>query len=275
MSQGFDEIGRWSEIKLDIVRDYASAYSVILARQTVRLHHIYIDGFAGAGMHVSKSTGEVVKGSPANALQLPIKFEEYHFVEIDSEKVKKLRALAEGMTNVWIHEGDCNKVLPENLFPRVRFEDYRRALCLLDPYGLHLDWNVVHAAGQMGTIEVFINFPIMDMNRNVLHSNPENADPGQVARMNAFWGDDSWRSAAYDTTQNLFGWEFKAENSKLVTAYQKRLKTDAGFKYVPDPVLMRNSNNAPLYYLFFASCNETGGKIARDVFAKYREKGVR
>ncbi|HUB66873.1 MAG TPA: hypothetical protein VL981_05250 [Candidatus Methylacidiphilales bacterium] len=29
----FDEIGYWSEIKFDIIRDYAKAYSTILAKQ--------------------------------------------------------------------------------------------------------------------------------------------------------------------------------------------------------------------------------------------------
>ena len=65
----FDEIGYWSEIKLDIIKDYASAYSRILAAQTKpALHHVYIDAFAGAGVHISKATGEYVPGSPTNAL---------------------------------------------------------------------------------------------------------------------------------------------------------------------------------------------------------------
>jgi three-Cys-motif partner protein len=65
----FDEIGVWSEIKLDIVRDYATAYSTILSAQTSpKLHHVYIDAFAGAGVHVSRRTGELVAGSPVNAL---------------------------------------------------------------------------------------------------------------------------------------------------------------------------------------------------------------
>src|SRR5437667_11226817 len=54
----FDEIGYWSEIKLDIVKDYASAYSRILAAQTKpALHHVYVDAFAGARVHISKVTG--------------------------------------------------------------------------------------------------------------------------------------------------------------------------------------------------------------------------
>jgi hypothetical protein len=34
-------------------------------------------------------------------------------------------------------------------------------------------WDVVHAAGQSRAIEIFLNFPVMDMNMNVLWGNPE------------------------------------------------------------------------------------------------------
>jgi len=41
----FDEIGYWSELKLEIIRKYARAYSTILTRQARRLplRHVYID----------------------------------------------------------------------------------------------------------------------------------------------------------------------------------------------------------------------------------------
>ena len=52
----FDEIGYWSELKLEIVKKYASAYSTILAKQSVVKAHLYIDAFAGAGTHLSKTT---------------------------------------------------------------------------------------------------------------------------------------------------------------------------------------------------------------------------
>ena len=44
---------------------------------------------------------------------------------------------------------------------------------MLDPYGLHLDWEVIETAGKMRSIEIFLNFPIMDMNRNALWRNPD------------------------------------------------------------------------------------------------------
>ena len=55
----FDEIGYWSEVKLDIVKKYAAAYSTILASQG-KFTHVYIDAFSGAGMHISKTTDEFV-----------------------------------------------------------------------------------------------------------------------------------------------------------------------------------------------------------------------
>ena len=57
----FDEIGYWSEVKLDIVREYGAAYSKILSKQR-GLQHVYIDAFAGAGQHISKRTGEFITG---------------------------------------------------------------------------------------------------------------------------------------------------------------------------------------------------------------------
>ncbi len=63
----YGEIGPWSEIKLDIIREYASAYSRILNAQG-RFEHLYIDAFAGSGVHVSRMTGNFVPGSPLNAL---------------------------------------------------------------------------------------------------------------------------------------------------------------------------------------------------------------
>jgi len=61
----FDEIGYWSEIKLEIQKEYAAAYSTILAAQkNPSLHHVYIDAFAGSGIHLTKVAQEFVGGRP-------------------------------------------------------------------------------------------------------------------------------------------------------------------------------------------------------------------
>src|SRR6188474_963309 len=163
----FDQIGEWSQIKLDIVREYAKAYSTILAKQA-SLKHVYIDAFAGAGIHQLKSTGDLVPGSPLNALHVEPPFHELHLIDLDGKKVDHLKKLAGDRKEVFIYQGDCNQILLEEVFPKVRYEKFRRGLCLLDPYGLTLNWEVLAKAGAMKSIEIFLNFPMMDMNRNAL-----------------------------------------------------------------------------------------------------------
>jgi three-Cys-motif partner protein len=120
---------------------------------------------------------------------------------------------------------------------------------------------------------MFLNFPVMDMNRNAMWRTPEKAPQDGIERMNRFWGDESWREAAYAESDqgNFFGRELvKQDNDAIVKAFQKRLKTVAGFEFVPDPLPMRNSNNAVVYYLFFASHAPIAKKIITDIFKKYR-----
>jgi three-Cys-motif partner protein len=118
---------------------------------------------------------------------------------------------------------------------------------------------------------------VMDMNMNVLWNNPDNVQVSQLARMDAFWGDRSWRTTLYQTPQGLlpgFALEEKVSNKAVATAYQERLKKVAGFAFVPDPIPMRNTQGAIVYYLFFASANKTGETIVRHIFNKYRSRGA-
>jgi len=224
----FDEIGYWSEIKLEIISKYAAAYSGILARQP-GLEHVYIDAFAGGGVHVARATGGYVLGSPLNALEVQPPFKEYFLIDIAPDKVEGLRARVGDRRDVHIMPGDCNLILLQEVFPRVRYEDYRRGLCLLDPYGLDLDWRVMATAGSMRSIEMFLNFPVLDMNRNVLWHVLEEVDPADRDRLNRFWGDDSWRRVMYSTAGNLFGWEEKSgDNETIARAFRERLRTVGG-----------------------------------------------
>lgn len=263
-----DDIGIWSEIKLDMVKEYAQAYSKILLAK--KLKHIYIDAFAGAGQHISRRTGEFIPGSPLNALNIQPPFHEYHLIDLNPDKVAELQKLKEGKSDVFVYQGDCNKILMNKIFPRVLYKDYKRGLCLLDPYGLHLKWDVIEVAGKMETIEVFLNFPVADMNRNALWRNPEGVNVDDIKRMTAYWGDESWKNIAY--SDDLFGNPQKETNRVVAEGFRKRLLEKAGFKYVSEPLPMRNSARAVIYYLFFASQQLVADKIIKDIFEKYKNR---
>jgi len=276
MALTFDEIGYWSEIKLDIIRQYAVAYSKILSR-SADLHHVYIDAFAGSGKHLSRTTKTIVSGSPQVALDIKPPFKEYYFIDIDGAKVTELNKIVIDRPEAHVLEGDCNSKLLSDVFPNVKYEDYRRGLCVLDPYGLDLEWEVIEVAGQMRSIEIFLNFPVMDMNRNVLWSNPDGVDPADIVRMNTYWGDESWKEAAYRRTVNLFGetLEIKERNVTIASAFRDRLQEVANFKHVSKPLPMRNSRGAIVYYLFFASQLQLANDIIKYIFNKYDSRGVK
>jgi three-Cys-motif partner protein len=268
-----DEIGPWSETKLEILRDYATSYMTVLAQQKIIRRVVYIDAFAGAGAHISRQSGKMVPGSPANALEVKPPFDEFHFIDLDRSRATSLEELARGRQNAFVYHDDCNKVLLEKVFPRCKYEDYARGLCLLDPYKLAVDWKVLATAGSMKSIEVFYNFMIMDANMNMFLRKPNDVRPAEIERINAVWGDDSWRRAVYRKGRSLFGEiEEKRNNEAIAEAFRKRLEEVAGFKYVPPPVPMRNSTGAVVYYLYFASPNKTGATIVEHIFRKYRKE---
>ena len=190
------------------------------------------------------------------------------------KRLRYLRSKFGNRSDVHIYTGDCNEILTKAILPTIQWERYKRALCLLDPYGLQLDWEVMLQAGQSRAVDMFLNFPVMDINRNAIWKNPEKIPQVGIERMTKFWGDESWKQAAYAQSpqSGLFGGSeiVKQANEKIVAAFRKRLKEVAGFTHVAEPLPMRNSSNAVVYYLFLASQKSVAAKIIEDIFSKYR-----
>ncbi len=164
--------------------------------------------------------------------------------------------------------------LTQTVLPKIHYTKFNRALCLMDPYGLHLEWGAIAQAGQFQAVDLFINFPVMDMNRNAIWKNPDKTPQDGIDRLTTFWGDQSWKEAAYaeHPQGDLFAKPavLKQSNEAIVRAFQERLKAVAGFAFVPEPLPMKNSNNAVVYYLCFASQKPVAHKIIESIFAKYR-----
>src|SRR6266545_2744561 len=94
----------------------------------------------------------------------------------------------------------------------------------------------------------------------------------KIDRLSRYWGDDSWRTEAYTTSGNLFGFEEKTSNEALAAAFRERLRSVAGFEYVPTPMPMKNTRGAVVYYLYFASQKPVASKIVKALFDKHRHR---
>lgn len=277
MASEYDEIGIWSEVKLAIIKEYASAYGTIMNsyRRTKisSLKWLYIDAYAGPGYHLSKTSGTMVEGSPLIALKTTPPFHEYHFIDSEPERAQRLRVLAGNRDDVFTYSKDCNDALLGEVFPKAKYSSYKRALCLLDPYNIDLKWEVIEAAGASQSIEIFVNFMIMDINRNALRRDPDKSIASKVDQMTRLWGDETWKDEGYDQVTTLFeSIPTKVSNERFAEAFRKRLQNKAGFKYVPPPMPMKTKTNSVIYYLYFASQKQAGMDIVNDIFNKYRAK---
>jgi len=275
-----EAIGLWTEIKLQIIREYATAYTKILKEREWCRGYGYIDAFAGPGEFVAKQDRDrIIPGSPINALNIEHKFNEYHFIDINQSKLDHLQDLIAGRPEaktVHLHLGDANEILKQMVLPNYQYESFKRALCILDPYGLDIEWATIESIGKTRTMDVFLNFPLMDINRNAALKMLEASNPEEGIRLTKIWGDESWKHLAYVEQSDLFSSSVLIKkdegNEILKRGFRERLKQVAGFSFVPEPILMKNTKGGHLYFLFFASHQPVAQNIAEAILRKWGAK---
>jgi len=140
-----------------------------------------------------------------------------------------------------------------------------------------VEWDTIKELSK-GAFDVFVNFPIMAVNRALL---PTMGGPSEEQRrqLNKVMGNDRWleEEKIYIPLRTLFG-EIDYRRGplpaqRLARRYEEQLRTL--FKYVSRPVIMRNSKWAPLYALFLASNNRTAVNITNQIFERYERLSLR
>ena len=271
-----DTIGQWSLEKLSLLGKYLKAYLQILKSQSWCKGYEYIDGFAGTGKPSSRDERTYVDGSPRVALGLEPPFTKYHFIESTHWRIKRLEALKAEFRGreIEIYPGDCNQILQKKIIPTLPHESFKRAIAFLDPFGMQLAWETLERIAETRTIEVFLNFSVMAINRNVRRKRQEDISSTVREQMNRFWGTEDWVAELYEQELTLFGEEtvrIRQSGKDLGQRFRKRLGEI--FPHCTVPVLMTNSKNAPLYCLIFAGHNPTGAKIVNEIFGKFLQMG--
>ena len=271
-------VGPWAAAKLDALEAYLNFYGTALSRQSFT--RVYIDAFAGACITKVRGSGatvgaspffdesddneaqeEFILGSPVRALNLSNGFHRYYFFDLDETRADTLRAVSEGRNGVTVQVGDCNPLI-RSLAPSLKAPSIR-GVAFLDPYGAHLEWATLEALADTGTMEVVINFPLaMAINRLITRSG--NVPERWADQLTACFGTDEWRNIAYSNKVDLFGDQVTTKNGnvteRLLDLYVARL--EALFPFVAKPHLIRNTRNAPIYYLIWAGPNKLGLKGA-------------
>jgi three-Cys-motif partner protein len=284
----FDLVGKWTLQKEKLLAYYMQIYQEILSRvrdsrNARRFTTAWIDTCCSSGIHRCKETEQLMPGSAYIAKQIKPPFDEYYFIDVDEQSLEFLRELIGTGSNMHYYNGDCAVVLPIQLLNTGLFDydKFRKGLCFVDPYGLDIQWAMIEALGNAGksnngkgTVECFINYPQHDIQRNVFRSSPDQIPENHEKRMSRFWGDSSWKEVIYKAQPTLFG-EVEERTTKsgksLLDAFILRLKTKAGFKHVAGPLPLKNSLGVTIFYILFATNNDTAIRAANGAFKKFNE----
>lgn len=255
--------GIWTQIKLDVLKQYLSAFTTALRRKNLRL--IYLDGFAGTGRCVVKTEAEPAKveGSARIALQTFPPFDHFCFIEQSQKKAAALLALKDEYQgqSIDVVAEDANSALQD----LVRRYDWRntRAVLFLDPFGLDVEWHTLQVVAQTRAIDVWYLFPYSGLYRQAAKSSLKLTSEGEAAITRCL-GTAEWREEFYipQRQQDIFGQESEtraADHRQMLKYVSARLRTV--FPAVSDPKILYQSqksgfpSGSPLFALYFAVSN--------------------
>lgn len=280
--------GDWTQQKIEILVEYASAYLDIMnvyAKQ-YGWKLLYFDGFAGSG-HIIKMKDNVVTGSVDVKVTIgaarriieintPRSFDEYYFVEKDRENFKQLEEntkKAFPSKTIYTTQDDCNKKLLDlaNYLRQPSKKNYR-TLAYVDPCGMQVEWRSIECLRGL-PLDMWVLVPTgLGVNR-LLKRNGEISE-AWIEKLEIFLGlnRDEIENHFYKKSNTLFPdiTSVKKEKDaidKSAKLYYNRLKSV--FEYVSNAYELKNSSNSVMYHLFLTSNNKTAIKIANDIVKKY------
>lgn len=260
--------GSWTVEKLDYLKRYIDMFitSMRTSKQKWRALN-YIDLFAGPGKCILDNGG-VHLGSPLLAMTARKPFSRYFFVDRARSNLEALRQRTAEKKSAQrcFFCGDSNAIVGDIVAQIQRIDstyDQGAWSCLnlafLDPDGLGLEWATVAKLTEVRT-DLIIHYSQMGLERNM----PIEVEKPEETTIDRFFGSRDWRKIYCE-------WRDKTGlHRQLLDHYKQNLKKLGyveieGDEEVWNEPLMRNTKNAPLYRLLFASRHPLGEKFWRTV----------
>lgn len=258
--------GFWTEAKLDILSAYLPALATAGSKKAAG-ELIYLDLFAGNASNQRRDVDRDIRGSSLRALETLPDYARIYLFELDrvaAELESELRARFPGRQFAVV-PGDCNVTLGSVLDQLKTLRvDWAPSFAFVDPYSTAaLRWDTIAQLADFKRdrkykVEQWLLFYGSDIPR-VLGQSPANA-----ALLRQTFGGDFWISIAEarergDLTPDVA----RREYTNLL---RWRLERGLGYRYTHS-FEVKNTSGAYLYDLVFATDNDTGNRIMRDVYA--------
>lgn len=263
--------GVWAKDKLFYLKKYVDTFETSMRKKPWR-RRIFIDLFSGPGKCMVENTHEFLLGSPLLALTTEYPFTDYYFVDMDDDNISSLRTrsaatrVQQEKINCWT--GDANKKVFDivSAIKKIDSEFIVGAwpslnLVFLDPEGLELEWNTVAELAKVNRMDLIIHYSQQGIKRMADRA----LESPKELIIDKFFGDKEWRNvyaACKDDATGIHRPLIDYYKSKLIKLGYNEVKDDEEVWAEP---LMKNSKNAPLYRLLFASKSPLGLKFWNDV----------
>ena len=289
--------GQWTEDKLDAFEKYVKAYLTIMNsyRDKYNWKLIYFDGFAGSGSRIQPtddnkadnrlfaeyniSEEDTYKGAAERVLNIAQRgFDSYYFIDKDkdsSNKLKQKLSKYEDSKDLNFINSDANEELYK-LADRMHNNKSISSLVLLDPFGMQVDWASIENLKGTRT-DLWILIPTGVIINRLLDRTGELT---HIARLKTFFGKDEDFLKDYfyrkKQEQTLFGEiniieKIEHPIKRIAELYIQRLE-EIFKKVTPEPLVLYNSRNTPIFHFACASNNETAVKIANQIIGKKQRK---
>lgn len=279
----------WTEEKLKIVFKFVDTYTTALKEQKWKL--FYIDAFAGTGSREWDDEEGVTQSSPGsvlNALETSIPFHRYYFIEMDQLKVSELESKisTKGAKNCKVWPGDANVIVPQII--RTMNPALHRGVVFLDPFAMSVSWATLEAIANTGFLDLWFLIPFGAIARvlpreGVIHE-------GWRSKLIKTFGEDPTQSLYVDDQRQTLPMDLEEfgidTDRKIRHGGRKALgkyiikRLDSIFAWVcKDVVVLKNSNNSPMFLLVYAISNHSDGakslanRIAKSILKKHGERG--
>ncbi|MDO4496739.1 MAG: three-Cys-motif partner protein TcmP [Bacteroidales bacterium] len=289
--------GPWTEQKLDCFESYVRAYLTIMNAYRDKYHWklIYFDGFAGSGDRKQKEESEnlaidifgeenvspqdlnLYQGAAERVVRLEETmrgFDFYYFIDKYQENLDRLKLKLNAYETKNLMSFRCADANNQALLlaQALKEKSNLKALCLLDPFGMSIDWNTIERlAGK--SLDLWVLVPTGSIVSRLIQNDGTLRYPDKLER---FFGlpEEVLKERFYQTemVQDLFGEHeetHKVANiiGEIASLYCEQLGNL--FPYVTNkPLVMYNKNNVPIFHFVCASFNQTAVKIAKQIIDK-------
>jgi len=241
--------GLWIKQKYYYLKRYLDIFSKGMKNKW-RGNLTYCDLFAGPGRCLINSLNREEDGSPLIALQYD--FKKYIFVEESKELIEALKSRCKNspkFNRIEFLERDCNKDV-DKIIPTIDATSLN--LIFIDPTGIDVHYKTIEKIVKGRRTDLLINVQLgMDITRNFLAYRKK----GDNSKLGLFLGGNvDWN---------------KLKNPKdAVKLYKERIK---GLNYQTvefKDITVRNTLNAPMYFLLFASKHPKGLYFWKEITKK-------